>query len=211
MEIVHKLVCQSGETYFSFENEQLDPEISHISDEKKLGLLALKHYAIGDYICSDMSRVSIPIGEHRQRVCFGCMRYPLVKVKCREDCPLLTYCSKECLELDTNFLDIYGTPSRYVLDCSYISPNRCLTGKSVHFLHESKSELLDTFLLAFRMVYEYRNRSRNRRNESEHSLNLESFLLTVDNALTYAVDRLFPSESSSDEVRDSGLFSSLPY
>lgn len=228
--IVHQLVSVKG-TLFSFENADDEPEIRKIDEVRNIGLLSHKRYEVGDRISGDSSKVSIPIGEHRKRLCSLCLKWPLVKIKCREDCSYLTYCSQGCLGADTPFLDIYGklTNIRWRLNSLIYTTDSALlhewylvcqsllisslsvnTAGCIEYLHSSGSKFIDSLLLAFRLMYTCRHAGRHT-SQYEHILRLEAFPHTIESELEMSIEGLFASEKLQAEVDKPTATKSYPH
>lgn len=149
-------IIAKGNSYFSFEKSNLEERGQHLAKS----LFARKFFDVGQYIESDFA-ICIPIGLHRKRICTLCLKHPLTRVKQRDDCTYLTYCSDQCFAAHATFLDSYGD--------------------IIEDLVSKNSVFIDTVILALRIVYFYEEKGL--MSEYEHILQLYTPCNKVDSEI----------------------------
>jgi hypothetical protein len=102
-----------GRSQWIFENE-LAQNDQHSSvcfiehDSRGLKLISSSNYQPGNHLFTERSFLCLPYGEHRNRLCWNCVKYGHKKVKVSSEISNLYFCSLECLEESSQFLKICG-------------------------------------------------------------------------------------------------------
>jgi hypothetical protein len=99
-----------GRSQWIFENEISNNSYACLieTDSRGVKLTSAAHYQPGNHIFSESSFLCLPYGEHRNRICWKCLKYGHKKVKVSSEISNLYFCSLECLEDSNQFLEICG-------------------------------------------------------------------------------------------------------
>jgi hypothetical protein len=99
-------ITNNGETEYSFDNPcGLDnaTALLQYSSHKHWSITSLSSISKNEKPIRNVA-FGLPVGPEKQRICVNC--YTVTKkVKCRSDCPSLSFCSGECLERSCSVLD----------------------------------------------------------------------------------------------------------
>jgi hypothetical protein len=100
------LITNNGETEYSFDNPYRINNATALlqySSHKHWSITSLSSISKNEKLIQNVA-FGLPVGPEKQRICVNC--YTVTKkVKCRSDCPSLSFCSGECLERFCSILD----------------------------------------------------------------------------------------------------------
>lgn len=160
---------RKGKSCYKFNDDVIDDnnyilKLKFFEDNKGIGIVTTKSLNIGDIPINDTSIVSIPIGKERRRICYCC--YSIIsKIKIRDDCKLISFCSLSCMEKSRWFLDQCGGLCQLILDSNHIDNNNnslILESKEEN-IKLYKNSFSDSQLLCVSLLYNLHSFSEDRR------------------------------------------------
>lgn len=103
------VITNNGETEYTFDQSSRNSAIALLqySSQKKWSITSLSALSESAKVIQNVG-FGLPVGPGKQRICINC--YTVTKkIKCRSDCPSLSFCSGECLECFGTLLDECAT------------------------------------------------------------------------------------------------------
>jgi hypothetical protein len=162
---------QNGNTYYKFNNDNNENDnilkLKKFKESKGIGIISSKQLNIGDTPINNISLATIPIGKERRRICFGCFCV-VSKVKVRDDCKLISFCSLSCMEKSRWFLDTCGVLCQLILDSNQINNNNNNNSVTTLVNNENSNinnnSFADSHLLCVLLLYNLHRLSEDKRN-----------------------------------------------
>lgn len=130
-------------------------QINHISQEVGYGLISSTIIPAGKLILVVDTSIAVPIGTKSMHICYNCFRVSS-KVKRREDCPHLFFCSVECLASSADYLDFFASVLCIASEHGSKTDSQSINvtvGQNISIKNQQQ-ELFSTIMLVTKILYE---------------------------------------------------------